>query len=169
MSSKPLLLGRCPHHVRGSPARCKIGAPAPMRSMLPESRRNAQRQRPRRSARMGWEKAFASCRLTADAIDHHGERRPWSSNTLRVRTCRPAAHMCRRVHRRAGCLPARGGELWRANTWSVGCAPSARDGSEILTQLSAMGNMCGLTGAVLQESMRVDRGHGWRAQTEQIT
>lgn len=57
----------------------------------------------------------------------------------------------------------------RANTWSVGCAPSARDGSEILTQLSAMGNMCGLTGAVLQESMRVDRGHGWRAQTEQIT
>ena len=31
----------------------------------------------------------------------------------------------------------------RANVWSVGCAPSARDGSEILTQLSAMGNMCG--------------------------
>ena len=140
--------------MRGSPARCKIGATAPMRSMLPESRRNAQCQRPRRSARMGWEKAFASCRLTADAIDHHGEwRRPWSSNTLRVRTCRPVAHMCRRFHRRAGCLPARGGELWRANTWSVGCAPSARDGSEILTQLIAVGgNWCPGLPALLQQA-----------------
>ena len=64
MNSEPLLLGRCPHHVRRSlrsPARCKIGAPAPMamRSMLPESRRNAQRQRPPPvGTNVGWFRAL---------------------------------------------------------------------------------------------------------------
>ena len=55
---------------------------------------HAARESPQCPARMGWEKALASCRLTADAIDHHGERRPWSSNTLRVCTCRDLLLTC---------------------------------------------------------------------------
>ena len=68
------------------------GRSAPMRSMLPESRRHGHGQWPRWSARMNWGHALAwSCRLTAGATDRRGERRPQSSNPL-VRTL-PAAHM----------------------------------------------------------------------------
>jgi len=84
-----LFLTHLPHESRACTARqvpaarawvanqVKNGRSAPMRSMLPESRRHGQRQWPRWSARMSWEHALAwACRLAAGAIDRRGERQP---------------------------------------------------------------------------------------------
>ena len=84
-----LFLTHFPHESRACTARqvpaarawvanqVKNGRSAPMRSMLPESRRHGQRQWPRWSARMSWEHALAwACRLAAGAIDRRGERQP---------------------------------------------------------------------------------------------
>ena len=165
LNSDLLPLGRSPQYLRASPARCKFGTPAPMHGMLPESRRNSQRQRPRRSARIAWQHALAC--VPPDRCCNRPSRRATAVELDPcVRTCPSRSHVPPFPSARkllAGARRRLLGELAPGRR-DARRLLSARDRSEILTAERNGQWPWALSGAVVRESKRVDGGHGWCAR-----